>query len=236
MHEKHHCTGQLCIFCLSWEYKNVYQCPCTDFCVDNKLWPEARQTSTVTLTQWSFSVSRYRSVSYCFILTGQLQRWNVMVSLKWLEEPWVLTKVSFITRKGKNTLGTKVRCANFLRHRQSAVFVSCLLTQRTQRTNYSNMTIGHLRSIKLVLFCWETAGRLSPTTMATIIHPQAFLLYRQTNLLRDTEMKHEIICVFVVSPILNPGLWPRPGHCERLHVFINRQREKRSTRKIRTDD
>lgn len=101
MHEKHHCTGQLCIFCLSWEYKNVYQCPCTDFCVDNKLWPEARQTSTVTLTQWSFSVSRYRSVSYCFILTGQLQRWNVMVSLKWLEEPWVLTKVSFITRKGK---------------------------------------------------------------------------------------------------------------------------------------
>lgn len=70
--------------------------------------------------------------------------------------------------------------------------------------------------------------------MATIMHPHASLLYGQTELLRDTKMKHELICVFVVSPILNPGLWPRPEHCERLHVFINRQRETRE--RSPTDD
>lgn len=48
----------------------------------------------------------------------------------------------------------------------------------------------------------------------------------QTNILRDTETKHELICVSVVSPILNPSLWPRPKRCERILVFINRQREK----------
>lgn len=50
-------------------------------------------------------------------------------------------------------------------------------------------------------------------------------------------MKHELICVSVVSPILNPSLWPRPGRRERLHVFINRQREKRGKREMSpTDD
>lgn len=53
----------------------------------------------------------------------------------------------------------------------------------------------------------------------------------QTNLLRDIEMKHELICVLVVSPILNPALWPRPERRERLHVFINRQREKEKERR-----
>lgn len=48
----------------------------------------------------------------------------------------------------------------------------------------------------------------------------------QTNLLRDTGIKHELICVLVVSPILNLMLWPRPERRKRLHVFINRQREK----------
>lgn len=48
----------------------------------------------------------------------------------------------------------------------------------------------------------------------------------QTNLHRDTGMKQELICVLVVSPILNPGLWPRPERRKRLCVFINRQREK----------
>lgn len=48
----------------------------------------------------------------------------------------------------------------------------------------------------------------------------------QTSLLRDTGMKHELICVSVVSPILNLRLWPRPGRRKELHVFINRQKRK----------
>lgn len=65
--------------------------------------------------------------------------------------------------------------------------------------------------------------------MTAIMHPQACLLYKhillppkETKLLRDTEMKHELISLLMVSPILNPGAL---AESRRLLVFINRQRE-----------
>lgn len=61
------------------------------------------------------------------------------------------------------------------------------------------------------------ADQRNPETMVAIMHREACLLYRhvrlpqnKTNLLRDTEKKHELIYVLVVSSILNPGQWPSP--------------------------
>lgn len=77
------------------------------------------------------------------------------------------------------------------------------------------------------------ADQRNPKTMATIMHPQACLLYKHVLLPQNKPtssetlgMKHELICVLVVSPILNPRLWPRPEHRDQLHVFINRQGER----------
>lgn len=82
------------------------------------------------------------------------------------------------------------------------------------------------------------ADQRNPETMVAIMHREACLLYRhvrlpqnKTNLLRDTEKKHELIYVLVVSSILNPGQAQ-----ERLCVFINRQEKTKKAQRERSTE